>query len=114
MIPELYDDNLTTLKHVLKALEDVSHIDGVFQAEIRVKVDDVESWAVIGWGEAGEPCVLRFEYDEPEPEPLVTKISPNIHINPTTIPFPNPKQFTFEPEPRFKAAIDPYDHSIND
>lgn len=68
-IPELYADNLDTLKNVLVALEELTKIDGVFAAEIRVRVDDVESWAVIGWGDAGEPCILRFEDDF---EPILT------------------------------------------
>lgn len=62
-LPELYEDNLITLTKVLHALEDLTKIDGLFACEIRVKIDDVESWAVIGWGEAGEPAVLRFEDD---------------------------------------------------
>lgn len=70
-IPELYADNLNTLKRVLDALEQLTKIEGLFAAEIRVKVDDIESWAVIGWGEAGEPAILRFE-DDFEP-PTINK-----------------------------------------
>lgn len=66
-IPELYDDNLETLRQVLQSLEGLTTISGLFACEIRVKVDAVEAWAVIGWGEAGEPCVLRFEDDEAVP-----------------------------------------------
>lgn len=63
-IPELYDSDLQTLQYVMSTLEDVSRVDGVFSVEIRVKTDDVSSWAVIGWGESGDPCILRFEKDE--------------------------------------------------
>lgn len=58
---EIYEDNMITLTNVLHSLEDVSKIDGVFEVEIYVRIDDVKDWAVIGWGEAGDPCVLRFE-----------------------------------------------------
>lgn len=80
-IPELYADNLNTLKRVLDALEQLTKIEGLFAAEIRVKVDDVESWAVIGWGEAGDPCILRFEDDVQKPDPLPqlpSGIGPNV------------------------------------
>lgn len=60
-IPELYPENLDTLKAVMENLERLSSIEGVFGIEIRVKVDDVDAWAVIGWGESGDPCLLRFE-----------------------------------------------------
>lgn len=59
--PELYYENLEALKNVMGALDGLVSIDGVFDLEIRVKVDDVEAWAVIGYGESGDPCVLRFE-----------------------------------------------------
>lgn len=58
---EFYEDNLHTLINVLDCLEDVSKIEGVFDVEVRVRVDDVETWAVVGYGDSGEPCVLRFE-----------------------------------------------------
>lgn len=63
-IPELYDTDLQTFQYVMPILEDISRVDGVFSVEIRVKTDDVSTWAVIGWGESGDPCILRFEKDE--------------------------------------------------
>lgn len=59
-VPELYLEDLQTLQKVMERLEDFS-ISGVFAVEIKVKVDDTNTWAVIGWGEAGDPCLLRFE-----------------------------------------------------
>lgn len=59
--PELYFENLTTLKVVMDKLDELVSIDGLFDIEIRVRVDDVDAWAVIGYGESGDPCVLRFE-----------------------------------------------------
>lgn len=76
-IPELYESNLITLTQVLHALEDLTKVDGLFACEIRVRVDDVESWAVIGWGEAGEPCVLRFEDDF---KPILSVSEPKAQI----------------------------------
>lgn len=59
--PELYKENLITLNEVLSNLDSIAGLPGVFDVEIRVKVDDVASWAVIGYGESGDPCILRFE-----------------------------------------------------
>lgn len=61
--PELYPENLRTLQALMDQVENLSTIDGVFELEIRVRIDDLTSWAVIGWGESGDPCVLRFEKD---------------------------------------------------
>lgn len=60
-IPELYPENLDTLKHIMARLDLFARIDGVFEVEVRVRIDDVDIWAVIGYGEAGDPCLLRFE-----------------------------------------------------
>lgn len=60
-IPELYPENLDTLKHIMARMDLFGRIDGVFEVEVRVRIDDVDSWAVIGYGMAGDPCVLRFE-----------------------------------------------------
>src|SRR6266498_554234 len=73
--PNLYEDDLITLTHVLNSLEDIARIEGVFSCEIRVKLDyvDSDSWIVVGWGDATEPAILRFEDDEPalkvDPQP---------------------------------------------
>lgn len=77
--PELYTENLATLQAVMNNLIDISLVDGVFEVEIKVKVDDVVSWAVIGFGETGNPCVLRFECDPVEP------VNPKVHLFPHTI-----------------------------
>jgi hypothetical protein len=61
MIPELYPENLDTLKALLQAIPVLAGVDGVFNIEVRVKIDDVDIWAVLGYGESGDPCVLRFE-----------------------------------------------------
>lgn len=58
---ELYEEDLNTLITVLDCLEDLSKVEGLFEVEIRVRVDDVDTWAVVGYGESGDPCVLRFE-----------------------------------------------------
>lgn len=60
-IPELYPENLRTLAAVMEQVEVLSSIDGVFEVEVRVRVDDVDIWAVLGYGESGDPCILRFE-----------------------------------------------------
>lgn len=61
MIPELYPENLDTLKHIMARVPLLANIDGVYEIEIRVRVDDVDTWAIIGYGESGDPCLLRFE-----------------------------------------------------
>lgn len=76
-ICELYEDNLETLRLVLHSLDDLTKIKGLFACEIRVKVDDVDSWAVIGFGEAGDPCILRFE-DDFEPILTPSKWNPDV------------------------------------
>lgn len=60
---EIYKENLDTLSEVLSRVEDIVGVSGVFDAEIRVKVDDMETWVVMGYGESGDPCILRFEKD---------------------------------------------------
>lgn len=61
---ELYNDDLEGLMQALGHLEDLSNIPNVFAVEIKLKFDDTNDWVVVGWGEAGDPCVLRFEKDE--------------------------------------------------
>lgn len=63
-IPELYPENLETLKHVMARLDLLGKIEGVFEVEIYVRVDDVDTWAVIGYGDSGDPCLMRFEPKE--------------------------------------------------
>lgn len=79
--PELYRYDLEVLQKVMGALEEItSDIDELFSVEIRVKTDDISTWIVIGWGESGDPCVLRFERDEP-----VKAVNPKIHLLHTEI-----------------------------
>jgi len=92
-VPELYAANLAALSKVLQALEELSKIDGLFSVEIRVKVEDVDSWAVVGWAESGDPAVLRFEDDSNTtlirtPGPLRSK----------PMDCADPKLSTFEPK----------------
>lgn len=61
---ELYKEELLALSRILSYVEDIANQDGVFDVEIRIRVDDTEQWAVLGYGEAGDPCVLRFEDDK--------------------------------------------------
>src|SRR4029079_19490479 len=56
-IPELYPENLDTLKHIMARLDLFGNIDGVFEVAIRVRIDDLDTWAVIGYGESGDPCL---------------------------------------------------------
>lgn len=79
MSTELYKEDLDSLMTILDSLEDISGVDGVFAAEIRVKFDDCPTWVVIGWGESGNPCVLRFESD---PTPVVINKQFTTTINP--------------------------------
>lgn len=66
---ELYEDDLRNLANLLGYVEDVANNDGLLEVEIRVKlVNDSTAWAILGFGEAGDPCVLRFEKD---PAPVV-------------------------------------------
>jgi hypothetical protein len=76
---EWYPENLQTLLDVMDALPDLAAIDGLFEIEVRIRVDDMDTWAVIGYGESGDPCVLRFE------EPV--KVVP---VKPTTVTTINP------------------------
>lgn len=74
---ELYSTDLETLNILLQYVEDISS-EAIFMVEIRVKLHDERHWVVLGWGEAGDPCVLRFESD---PEPVVVKPNYGITIN---------------------------------
>lgn len=58
---ELYKDDLFTLAGLLGYVEDVANQSGVFDVEIRVKFDDTNYWAVLGYGESGDPAIIRFE-----------------------------------------------------
>lgn len=80
MSTELYKEDLYALENLLDHLGEISAVDGVFSAEIRVKFDDINTWVVIGWGESGNPCVLRFEAD-----PTVVVSSPVRPYTPFTI-----------------------------
>lgn len=59
--PELYPKNLETLKHVMARLDLMGRIDGVFDVEVYIRLEDIAVWAVVGYGESGNPCILRFE-----------------------------------------------------
>lgn len=59
-IPELHPEDLDTLARLIEELNNML-TDGLFEIEIRVRLEEVGPWAVIGYGEAGDPCVLRFE-----------------------------------------------------
>lgn len=74
---ELYETELQTLSRLLGYVEDVSNHEGVFEVEIWVRLDDVDTFAVLGWGESGDPCVLRFE-PKKKPAPVYRNPSPGI------------------------------------
>ncbi len=59
--PELYPEDLDILKTLLARLPTLAGIQGISEIELRVRMNDERIWAVIGYGEAGDPCVLRFE-----------------------------------------------------
>ncbi len=59
--PELYSEDLDILKTLMARLPTMAGIAGVTEIEIRVRIHEEEIWAVIGYGEAGDPCLLRFE-----------------------------------------------------
>lgn len=65
---ELYQDDLNTLLELLDRVEDLAMVNGVSEVEIRVRVNDESTWAILGYGESGNPCILRFEEDK-KPEP---------------------------------------------
>lgn len=69
-IPELYPENLETLRKLVDMMPALASVDGVWEVELRVRVDDVDVWAVIGYGESGDPCVLRFESEPKPPTPV--------------------------------------------
>lgn len=59
---ELYDTDLHTLQQVLPYVETITHeVPDLFTIEIRMRTDDTDQWFVLGWGEAGDPAVLRIE-----------------------------------------------------
>lgn len=60
-MPELYPENLDTLKTIIARIPTLSKIEGIYDIEIRVRMDDFDGWAVIGYGESGDPCLLRFD-----------------------------------------------------
>jgi len=60
-IPELYPENLDTLKHIMARIPLLANLEGVHEIEIYVRMDNVDTWAVIGYGESGDPCLLRFQ-----------------------------------------------------
>jgi hypothetical protein len=60
--PELYPENLVTISRIIEDLDNMS-LEGLFEIEIRIRIDDSSVWVVIGHGESSDPCVVRFEYD---------------------------------------------------
>lgn len=61
VVPEIYQPDLDTLSRVMDHLGNVAAVSGVFDIEFRVKLEDGSSWVVIGYGESGDPAILRFE-----------------------------------------------------
>lgn len=78
MSTQLYLDDLYALQQLLDYVEKLSQITGVFSMEIRVKFDDTDTWAIVGWGESGDPAFLRFEQD---PKPVVVHLPSPFTIN---------------------------------
>lgn len=82
---ELYDTDLETLKNLLGYVDKITEQVSVFEIEIKVRLDDTLDWVVLGYGEAGDPCVLRFEKD-----PIIQKpLQVGGGINPFTINKPH-------------------------
>jgi hypothetical protein len=75
---ELYKEDLDLLTKLLPYVEDIAGENNVYEVEVRVRLFEGDTWAVLGYGEAGDPCVLRFEED---PKP----VEPVYRINPFTI-----------------------------
>ncbi len=81
---EWYPENLEALLAVMKYIPELALVEGVHEIEVRVRVDDMETWAVIGYGESGDPCVLRFE--EPV-KPIIVKPNPfTLYGSSSTVP----------------------------
>jgi hypothetical protein len=79
MNSEFYPEDLQTMLDVMDRIVGLASIDGVHEIEVRFRINDMDSWVVVGYGEAGDPCVLRIE----EPIKPVTPINPNKLTNPT-------------------------------
>ena len=62
--PELTLEDLQTIQKALIYLEELAGIRGMHAVEIRMKTEDPTYWTVLGYGESGDPCVLRFEKDK--------------------------------------------------
>lgn len=60
---ELYEGDLCTLQEVLQYLDSFMDIGGIVDVEIRIKPVNSNIWAVVGYGESGDPAVIRFEED---------------------------------------------------
>lgn len=82
---EWYPEDLQALLEVMEKLPDLAVIEGIYEVEVKVRTD-MDAWAVIGYGESGDPCVLRFE------EPVKEPVKPNLYtintINTGSIPPP--------------------------
>ena len=63
-IPELHYEDLQAIGRVTEFLDDVAAVRGIHAVEIRIKTEDPTAWAVIGYSEAGDPALLRFEKDK--------------------------------------------------
>jgi hypothetical protein len=83
---ELYGNDLEAFLNVFDHLDKVTGSLGlgVHEIEIRVRTYEDGNWAVIGWGESGDPCILRFESD-PQPPPSVVKL-PNLFLHNSNFP----------------------------
>ncbi len=76
-MPELYKDDLHLLTDLLEYVDQIANHANVCEIEIRARIFEGEDWAVLGYGEAGDPCVLRFERDTPPYTPPI-KLAPGV------------------------------------
>lgn len=82
---ELIRADLLMILDIFNQLEILAAIDGVHDAEIRIK-NECGDTIVVGYGENGDPAVLDVEL----PEDLMTYPPPQIpYIQPIPIPMPS-------------------------
>lgn len=59
--PELYKDDLKAIIRLLDSVEKIANDEAVFDVEVRVRLYGDNTWIVLGYGETGDPAVIRFE-----------------------------------------------------
>lgn len=70
---ELIKSDITAVLEMMEHLDTLAAVQGTFEVEIRFRTEG-DDWITIGYGESGDPAVLKIE----AVEPLAPVVKPNV------------------------------------